>query len=294
MPYRRFRKRRGRRYGRRRRNRKVSVYTRKGSRSQAKQIWRNQSQISGLQRRVKDTYTREFYELTGASTSMDLPGSCWPLIKPDSFSRLFSTQPSSALTVGATNHCKVNSIKVRCHFGVELGTTVSSVDVYILQLHEKTAAVTANNLGSGLEHLMDTNTAGTDATWTGYYFTDFGNAALEGPYGNFLNPDAFKVRAHRRFMLGDVPWSQADDDDNVYVHNIKDANKQVEFNLTHPIKLANPLGQNTAGTGLSWKTLTLDQIAPHKQLYLAVFTNNKEGTTMFMNWNAVISVNVPN
>lgn len=293
MPYRRYRKRRGRRYGRRRRNRKVSVYTKKGSRSQARQIWRNQSQISGLQRKIKDTYTREFYELTGNASSMNLPGQVWPLIVPNNWTRLFSTQPTSANGPGISTHCKLNSIKVRVYMAVELGTTVTSCDFYVLQLPEKTAAVTRDNLGAGLENLMQTNTAGTEAVWSSYYFNDFGNALLQGPFGNMLNPEAFKVRAHRRFMIGDVPYSQADDDDNVYVHNIKDGNKQFEFNLRHPIKLANPLGQSTAGTGLSWRTIDIDQIAPHKQLYLACFVNTKEGETIFCNWNACISVNVP-
>lgn len=296
MPYRRYGRRFGRRNYRRRRgrNRKVSVYTRKGARSQAKQIWRNQSQITGLQSKIKDTYTREFYQMTGNATTMNLPGQVWPLIVPSNFQRIFSTQPTSNNGPGTPIHAKLNSIKLRLHMGVELGTTVTSFDVYVLQLVEKTSAVTRQNLGSSLENLMQTDTAGTAATWSDFYFADFGNSLLEGPYGNMLNPEAFKIRAHRRFMMGDVPYSQADDDDNVYVHNIKDANKQIEFSLSHPIKLMNPLGANTQQTGLSWKSLTVDQIAPHKQLYLAVFSNGKEGTTTFLNWNACISVNVPN
>ena len=299
MPYRRRYGRYGRRshYRRRmgaRRNKKISLYTRRGAKSQARQIWRNQSQISGLQSKMKEAYTRQFYEMTGNATSLNLPGQVWPLIVPSNFARIFSTQPTSANGPGTPIHARLNNLKVRIQMGVELGTTVTSFDVYILQLHEKTAAVTRNNLGASLENLMQTDTAGTAAVWSNYYFTDFGNAHLEGPYGNMLNPDAFKIRAHRRFMMGDVPYSQADDDDNVYVHNIKDANKQIEFTIPHPIKLMNPLGANTSLTGLSWKSLTVDQIAPHKQLYLAIFSNGKEGTTTFVNWNSCISVNVPN
>lgn len=291
MPYRRSYKRRGRYGGRRRnKNRKVSVYTRKGARSQAKQIWRNQSQISAMQSKMKETYTRNFYELTGAKAQTVKPGVVFPLIKPDGWDRIFSTQLRP--TTATSTHCRVGNIKIRGIMQIEAGDAVVSCDVYVLQLKEATAAVTRDNLGASLENLMQTGTTSGMAVWNNYYFTNFGNANLEGPTGNMLNPDAFKVRGHRRFMIGDVPYSEVASEATA-VTNLRDANKQFEFNLSHPIKLKNPLGANQTGTALSWKTLTVDQIAPHKQLYLAVFVNAVEGTQVFLNWNSVITTFEP-
>lgn len=286
-------RRRGRRFGRRRRkNSKLSVYTKKGSRSQSRQIWKNQSQITALQSKMRETYTRRFYRLTGAKSDMVKPGATYPLIQPNNWEKIFNTQPTSANGPGISTHARINSIDIQGVMQIEEGTGVVSCDVFVLQLQEATAAVTRDNLQADLSGLMQLTTTGSDAIWDNYYLSWYGSGVIEGPTGLKLNPDAFKVRAHRRFMLGDVAYTDVAADAN-YVTNIKDANKPFHFKLRHPIKLQNPLGQSTTGTGLSWKTLDTDQIAAHKQLYLVFFVNAVEGTEVFMNFNATISVNEP-
>lgn len=293
MPYRRRYRRRGRRTYRRRRNSKMSVYTRKSARAQSRQIYKNQKQITSLQTKMKDTYTREFYMLTGSNTEVVKPGVVYPLIKPNDWERIFNSQPDTGY-LGHATHARLGNIQIRGQMSVEQGTSVVSCDVFLLQAHKTTAAVVRDNLGASWENLMQKSLTTNQATWDGYYFTYFGTAFEEGPYGLRLNPDAFRVRAHRRFMLGDVPYSRTAVEDAPTVTNIKDANKTFMFNINHPIRIKNPLGQNTAGNGLSWKTLNVDQIKADQQLYLAVFVNAVEGTEVFLNWNSTFSVKVPN
>lgn len=292
MPYRRRYRRGGRRTGRRRRkNTKLQVYTRKSARSQAKQIWTNSSQLAALKSKMRETYTRRFYELNGSNAAVTKPGAVFPLITPNNWTAIFNTQPVSANGPGISTHCRVNSLDIQGTMSIEEGTSVVTCDVYVLQLQEATSAVTRDNLNSNLSLLMEKTTVGT-GTWKDYYYSWAGTAALEGPYGLRLNPDAFKVRGHRRFQLGDVPYSEVAAD-ATSVTNLRDGNKKFSFKLRHPIKLQNPLGKSTTGTGLSWRTIDVDQIPAHKQLFLACFVNAVEGTEVFLNWNCTLSTNEP-
>lgn len=292
MPYRRRYRRTSRRTGRRRRkNTKLSLYTRKSARSQSRQIWRNQTQITALQSKIRDTYTRRFYELTGTNHSVVKPGAVFPLITPNNWSGIFNTQPVSANGPGISTHCRLNTVDIQGAMSIEEGTGVVSCDVFVLQLQPPTSAVTVDNLHTDLGLLMEKTTTGI-GTWKDYYYSWYGSGSLEGPYGLRLNPDAFKIRAHRKFMLGNVPFSEVAADAS-YVTNLRDANKKFSMKLRHPIKLQNPLGQSTTGTGLSWKTMDVDQIPADKQLFLAVFVNAVEGTEVFLNFNATISANEP-
>lgn len=293
MPYRRRYSRRGRRFGRRRRkNSKLTVYTRKSARSQARQIYKNQTQITAIAHKLKDTYTREFYELTGAEDNMVKPGAVFPLIKPVDWARIFNTQPEGGY-LGHSTHARLGNIQIRGQMSIDGGDSVVSCDVFVLQAQKTTAGVVRDNLGASWENLMQKSMATNDAVWNNYYFNWYGSAALEGPYGLRLNPEAFKIRGHRRFMLSNTAESGTAIAPGAPVTNIKDANKPFMFNLNHPIKIKNPLGANTTGAGLTWKTLTVDQIKSDQQLYLACFVNAVEGTEVFLNWNATFSVKVP-
>lgn len=284
-------RRRGRRYGRRR-NRKVSVYTRKGSKSQAKQIWKNQSQITALQTKVKEASTRNFYGLTMADGVITDPGKVYPLINPVGWERLFNTQPTGVASFHST-HGRVGNIHIRGTMSIEEGTTVNSVDIYVLQAKEAAAAVTVQNIGFNGENLMQKTLTG-DLTWNKYYYFSYGTAGFEGDYGPIMNPAAFKIRAHRSFQIGNVAHSSSVVGEEVPVTNIRDANKKFDIKLSHPIKLKNPLGQNTVGTALSWHDITTSQIDPTKQLFLAVFVNAVEGSEVFFNAHATFSVTEPN
>lgn len=293
MAFNRNRKFRRGRNNRRRRNTKVSVYTRKGSRSQARQIWKNQSQITSLRSKVKDASTRNFYGLTMADGVIVDPGKVYPLINPSGWERLFNTQPTGVASFHST-HCRMGNIRIRGTMSIEEGTQVNSVDIYVLQCKEDTAAVTVQNIGDSGENLMQKSATTGNLEWNKYYYFSYSSAALEGAYSPIMNPAAFKIRAHRSFQISDAAHTVPAIEDAVAVTNIGDANKRFDISLTHPIKLKNPLGQNTSGTALSWHDMNASQIDPTKQLFLAIFVNAVEGSEVFFNAHATISVTEPN
>lgn len=288
MPFYRNRKFRGRRYNRRRRNNKVSVYSRKGARSQSRQIWKNQSQITGLQRKIKQTYTTNYYSHEGHRSNFSYPGYVEALIKPSTWKPIFNSDP---LASDSATHARMNSIDIKGLIQVEEGTGVVQCDVYLLQAQPNVAAILRQNLGQDWEDLELKTTLG-DGKWNNKYYYNTGNSAEEGRRGTMLNPKAFKIRGHRSFQIGNV--AETGVADPTQVTNIGDANKRFHFKIRHPIKLENPLGENLTGQDLSWRSIIDSQIQAHKQLFLFCSCNAVLGTELHCDWNMVVSMNEPN
>lgn len=284
MPYRRSYRRRGRR---RRRNSKARVYSKKGARSQARQIWKNQTQITALQSKMRDTYTVNYYGMEGTSATVIYPGYITPLIVPATWDPIFNADPLSS---DSATHCRLSTIDIKGLVQMEDGSSVVQCDLFVLQLQKNTAGVTRQNLGSDGGDLMEKTTLG-DAKWNKKYLYNTGNASVEGRRGTIMNPKAFKIRAHRSFQIGNFAYS--DLGANEEVTDIKDANKPFHIKLSHPIKLANPLGENLTGQDLSWRSIIVDQIDADKQLFLFLACNAVEGTKLFIDWNATFRVNEP-
>jgi len=284
MPYRR---RGGARGKKRRRNSKTTVYSRKGSRSQARQIWKNQSQITALQSKMRDTYTTNYYGMNGHKSDTVYPGYISPLINPAAWDPIFNADPLSS---DSSTHCRLSTIDIKGLIQIEAGSSVVQVDLFVLQLQKDTAGVTRQNIGADGGDLVDFTTLG-DGKWNRKYYYNTGNAATEGRRGTIMNPKAFKVRAHRSFQLGNFAYS--DLGGNEEVTNIKDANKNFHIKLSHPIKLANPLGENLTGQDLSWRSIIVDQIQADKQLFMFMSVNSVEGTQVFIDWNATFRVAEP-
>lgn len=291
MPGRRtYRRRRHRNLRRRRKNTKLSVYTRKGARSQSRQIWKNQTQITALRAKVKQTYTRNFYSAGVSFPSIVYPGSIAPLVDPGSWQGVFSTQAGGQHSY--ENHARLGHCHIRGMVQVETGTAVSSVDIYVLQLPKATAQQTRAQLGELLVNLTQVNIDG-QGTWNNRYYYNYGTATLEGRRGTMMNPRAFKIRAHRRFLVGDEAFTTVAGE-GTSVTNIKDSNKPFDIKLTHPIKLEIPVGTLPDGTARSWKTMSATDIPDHQQLYLFISANSVEGTQLFCNFNYIWSVSEPN
>ena len=236
---------------------------------------------------MKDTYTTNYYAMSDHKSETVYPGYITPLINPSGWSPIFNSDP---LTSDSSTHCRLSTIDIKGLIQIEEGDAVVQVDLFVLQLQKDTSGVTRQNIGAGGADLVAITTLG-DAKWQGKYLYNTGNAALEGRRGTIMNPKAFKVRAHRHFQLGDFPYTTAPAPSEVT--NIGDANKNFNIRLTHPIKLANPLGENLTGQDLSWRNIILDQVDADKQLFLFMSVNAVEGTQVFIDWNAVYRVNEP-
>lgn len=289
MPTGRSYKRRGRGNNRRRKNNKLSIYTKKGAKSQATQIWKNQKQITALTNKLKDTYSRYFYSQTGFSRVITYPGIVFPLVNPTSMAPCFNSAHAKLYK----NHCKFNYMDIKGLIQIEQGDSVVMCDLFILQLKKETAEQVRTDLGDNLADLSNVYASTGQGKWNGRYYFNSGNAVLEGRRGTMMNPDAFNIRAHRSFIIGDKADSGTALDPGEDVSNIENANKPFSIRLNHPIKLDVAVGQDQGGAAHTWKNLTVDEVEPGKQLYMFLSCNAVEGTELFMDWNMIVSVNEP-
>jgi len=282
---------RRRNYGRRRgkKNTKLSLYTRKGAKSQARQIWKNQKQITALSRQLSQSYSRYFYSTTGHSSTVTYPGIVFPLVSPATMAPCFNSP--YVRTYGS--HCKYNFMDIKGLVQIQGGDSVVMVDIYVLQLNKQTAEQTRTDLTDDLSDLTTLFSASGQGKWNGRYYYNTGNALLEGRRGTMMNPDAFNIRAHRSFMVGDKAESGTALDPGEDVDNIKDANKPFSIRIPHPIKLEVAVGQDQGGAAHTWKNLQTAEVEPMKQLYMFVSCNAVEGTELFVDWNMITSVNEP-
>lgn len=294
MPAGRNYKRRGRgRYGRRNKNKKLTVYTRKGRTAQARQIWKNQSQISHLAERMKQTYTTSYFTMSGHNGSIEYPGYVFPLIDPGSLQPIFNAQHGGANSYGS--HARLNWIDLKGIVQIEQGDAVVSVDLFLMRMRPDAAEQIKADLGPLLNGLTQVNTLPpNDGTYNGTFYHNSGNAALEGRQFTMMNPKAFEVLHKRSFLVGDVPYSQVFSAEPAETTNIKDANKPFHFRIPYPIKLSNPVGVLPTGTTQSWKTMAATEVPSHKQLFLFASVNAVENTSVFLDWTVVASVNEPN
>ena len=284
------RRRYSRRGRRRRGNSKATVYSKKGARSQSRQIMRNQNQITALRKRVRQSSSIRYYGMQGHKSNMVYPGYVSPLIEPSEFYNIFNAVPAA---VDNSSHATMRTIDIKGLIQVEEGEQVVQVDVYVVQLRKNTAQITQQNLGTDLAQLMDySEVPALTGTWNKHYYYNTSNANIEGNRGTMLNPKAFKVRAHRQFQVGNVSSSAALGT-GTEVTNIGDGNKPFHIKLRHPIKLENTLGQNLTGATLGWRTIPENQVPDHKQLYLMVFCNAVDNCQIFVDWNAVLSFTEP-
>jgi len=292
MSTRRFVKRRRRNNNRRRRNTKLSLYTRKSSRSQAQQIWKNQSQITSLQRRMMQTYSTNYYTMSGQNRDVVYPGYVFPLIDPGSLFPIFNSQ------VGGPNsyasHAQMNWIDFRGMVQVEAGDAVVSVDIFLMRMRPEVAEQVKADLGPLLNQITQVNTLPPfDGTYNNKFYHNKGSADLEGRQFTMMNPRAFEILQKRSFLVGDQPFTSISADAQE-VTNIENANKPFHMRIPYRLKLDNPVGSLPGGTTQSWKTMAASEVPSHKQLFCFVSCNAVEGTKLFVDWTTVQSINEPN
>lgn len=276
----------------RKRNTKLTLYTRKGSTSQARQIWKNQSQITSLQRRMKQTYSTNYYTMSGQNRAVVYPGYIFPLIDPGSLFPIFNSQSGGANSYAS--HAQMNWIDFRGIVQVETGDAVVSVDVFLMRMRPEVAEQVKADLGPLLNNITQVNTLPPeDGTYNNKFYHNKGSANLEGRQFTMMNPRAFEVLQKRSFIVGDKPFTEVAAG-GPEVTNIGDANKQFHMRIPYRLKLDNPVGSLPGGTTQSWKTMAATEVPSHKQLFCFVSCNAIEGTELFVDWTTVQCINEPN
>lgn len=271
---------------------KTNIYTRTGSKAQARQIYKLSKQIAAVRRTTKDITTWEKYQYSSSAASTSYPGTFFKLIAPDLWNPIFNAYraPNAILGGEYPTKAKVGNIQVKGIVQIEAGDQVVTVDLYVVRLKADTCMSTLTDTGN-INNLFDKeDLPSTNARFNGQYFSQTGTATLEGRHQMFLNKKAFTTIAHRQFQVANQSYTTtAISDDENPVTNIADANKPFSFFIKNNFELEVPTTLATEDKK-SWKTMDTSDITPTDQIYLLAFNNAVEGAAIFMDWNMVVDV----
>lgn len=274
---------RDRKYGnskRRKVPRKAKIFSRKGSSSQAKQIYTLSKTVKSLDEKMKEQYCHNYYCLSG-NTNVGQNADCSPLIAPNTWSTTFQ----NTNLMRNAEMCYITGMKVRCWCQIEnVGDhQVISCMAAIISLKEPRSDQTYHRTSN----MNGNKFAGSGATNGEFvYTTNIGE--LEGRALWKINPELFEIHSYKRFKVGNVAQTAAVEP--VFVTNIADSNH--EFVLDAKVgrmKLQQGYGPRDSVTG--WKSLTsATGIEKHKQRYLLLMTNAKEANTVAWRWQMDVKV----
>lgn len=287
-------------YGRKNRYRKRSkrvkkstALARKGATSQAKQILKLQRQVDSINRNVRDNtkwtqYKMSLSAVVGAVTGPTL--STWNLIQPAQWEPIFQTRSTGNINQMTPSKFRGRSIglEIMAQIGAITGVTEEmsqepiTATIFVASLRKETAKQFIEATNNGVDLVEDVH----------YVKTSLGT--LQGSGLVMLNKGFFKIRHVRRFMLGGVSNFYDSEsgmpDGAAPTTNLKDNNKRFYIKLPYKnlLKDDGP-NQRTATAPAGFKTLTVDQIEPHDQLYVFCFSNAYADQAVSLHANMVIT-----
>ena len=292
MPYRR---RHYRRRGRRtKRVSRVWAASRRGARSQSKQIMTLQRQINYVKRRVKDNtkWTQFHYALNSNVGGATAPTyGVWNLINPILWEPCFQARSSSFQNYATASKFRGRSIglEMMCQLGPITEGSPSqdpvTATIFLCSLRKEVAK----------QFVHDTNN-GTDLV-EGVHYVKSSMGTLQGEGMVMLNKGIFHIRKVRRFMLGGNTnfYEDGPDDTHVFTTNLKDNNRRIYWRIPYRNLLKDDGPDQRLVTSPSgWKTLTLDDVEPSDQLYVFMFSNAYADQAVAIHANIVITGQVAN
>jgi len=264
------------------RNTKLGTSTRKGATSQAVQIYQNQKQINRIEKRLTDTYDRNWYKAHHNYSSLGWPGTCFPLIDPSKLVGIFNTQPTAHANY--SNKAKLTSLTFEgiVQTANLFNAQVIQVDMYVVKLRKATATNTVRSLGPDMANLLTDHLnlipPKIELEQNQIYFDLNGTASEESPAAPMLNPKVFRIMAQRHFMLGDRAFTNSVNEGTVT--NIGDANKKFKFqfngldiDLNPGVNKERATFGSTGYSGRTWKDMSSDDVPDTEQLYFLMFHN---------------------
>lgn len=276
MPYTRRRRRTYRR--RSRAPTKTYIYSRKGAKSQAKQIY-------SLSKMVKrhDTKIRDRAQYVQFKTSMHgnyghgvAPSSTWqPVIKrminPSSgWTPVFQTPTLS----GNDKPNKFRGRSIGTEHLIQLSDPVGSegdpvtFTLFCVTLRKEAAKQFMNDTSGGTVLIQN------------QHFTQTSLGLIQGAGMVFLNKGIFKIRYCKRFMLG----SNIDFNDSTEnTSNLRDNNMRLYHKLSYP----NVIKSNTGTKG--YEQMDQGEIEETDQVFYYLFHNAYEAQEIFWSLNAIIT-----
>lgn len=277
---------------------KAQALSKRSSKSQANQILKLQRQVTLINRNVRDNtkWTQYSMSLNASVGAVTGPThSTWNLIQPDQWEPIFQTRNSAF--VDSTTPSKFRGRSIGLEILAQLGSITGVTEemsqepvtatIFICSLRKETAKQFVQETNNGIDLVEDVH----------YRKTSLGT--LQGSGLVMLNKGYFKLRHVRRFMVGGVTNFYDSDsgmpDGAAPTTNLKDNNRRFYIKLPYRnvIKDAGP-NVRTATSGAGFKTLDINEIEPHDQIYVFIFSNAYADQALSVHANMVITGNTTN
>lgn len=252
-------RRRRKKTGRKSLSRKT-IFRKRSSLSQAKQIANLDKRVDAI---TRETYHRIFYKYGEFTDDTgDVYMNQW--IVPSSWTKIFNSQVSNELQ----QSCYVGKIRGQTLIQIsgQDHSTPFQCSLFLVTLKKKTAT----------QFLQDTNNGADLVEGEHYTNTDLTNGNFQGNGLVFMNKDIFNVHMCKRFQISESPFYQSTyPTDSTYVTNIKDANKRISWSLDFNKRLKT---DNSGVSDVGWKTMTSDDIPPSDRVFTYLFSNPPTAT----------------
>lgn len=287
-----FRRYRGyRRFSRRpRRVSRTWAKSKKSKRSQSSQILTLQRQVTRINRRVKDNtkwcqFQYPLNALVGGATAPTY--GVWNLINPVVWTPIFQSRTDQSVTASKFRGRSIG-IEMMCQLSA-LTTGNPSPDpvtctIFLCSLRKEVAKqfVDATNNGTDLEE--------------GVHYTKANMGTLQGEGMVMMNKGIFNIRKIKRFMIGGATnFFLNDEAEHLQATtNLGDNNRRIYWKLPYRNLIKDDGPDTTTATVSGWKTLSLDEVEPHDQLYVFMFSNAYADQGIAIHANVTITGQVAN
>ncbi len=269
---------------------KATALSKKSAAAQARQIVKLQNQITRNRTLLGDTSQWVQYQFPQGQVI----GGVHPeygvlnMIQPYAWTAIFQTQKNGDDQMRSDNKFRGNNLRIEGLIQLEdpeESPTPVTGTIFVVKLKKEVAKQFIHRTGNGA-NLVD-----------GVDFCSANLGTIQGSGAVLLNRGQFDVIRTRRFMIGAETNFLQDDPlgEPTRTTNLKDNNFRYNFTIPYKniLKSDGPNSRTANGTG-GFRTLTVDTVEPHDQIYIFCFTNNYGGQVVAHNTNCVISGKVTN
>jgi hypothetical protein len=270
----------------------------KSASSQAVQIRKLQRQITAINRNVRDNTKWTQYSMALSASVGDVTGptySTWNLIQPSLWEPIFQTRSTGYVNGATPSKFRGRSIglEIMAQLGSITGVTEEmsqepvTATIFVCSLRKETAKQFVQETTNGTSLVEDV------------HFRKTSLGTLQGSGLVMLNKGYFKIRHVKRFMVGGVSNFYDSEsgmpDGAAPTTNLEDNNKRfyIKIPYRNVIKDAGP-NQRTATAPSGFKTMTVNDIEPHDQLYVFCFSNAYADQALSVHANMIITGNTTN
>lgn len=243
------------------------IYRRKSANAQANQINSLKKAVAKLNTKVLK-YSQYKYGVSTSWTGLsDYHMSQW--IVPSAWEKIFQSQDDDGQQIKA----RILSLDMNMLIQAGTGFTVPAmISIFVVTVKKNVAQQFQTDTASGANLVANE------------HYTEVGTGLANDNALVMLNKSIFNIHYYRRFMLGQSPFFQTEEE--TVVTNITDANKRFRYKHIYNKELKT----DHSGTGdVGWKSLNSNDIAPNDMVFTYIFTNQPTVDSMYFDCNTLIT-----